>query len=123
MASMISQRVLFGTFVVVTFGTLAPMAQEAPKGGLAIEPVKRFGSNQFRHGSRIQCLMFAPPGAFPEAPDQALLVAGGGNDPIRVWNPETGERMRSIDFPWAQALAWNATERQLIAASAFRSIR
>jgi len=120
---MFSLRVRFGSFVALMMATLAPLAQEDPKSKLTVEPVKTFGSRKLRHGSRIQCLMFAPPGAFPEAPNRSLLVAGGGNDPIRVWDPDSGERVRTIDFPWTQALAWGPSDHKLVAASAFRSLR
>jgi WD40 repeat protein len=122
---MISHRVWFGSLAALAVCAAVPVAQETPKVefGLASGPVMRFGSNQFRHGSRIQCLMFAPKGAFPEAPDVALLVAGGGNDAVRLWNPDTGQRVRNIDFPWAQAMAWNPKDRDLALAGAFRSLR
>lgn len=120
---MFSLRVRFGSLVALLVGALAPLAQEPPKSELTAEPVKTFGSKKLRHGSRIQCLLFAPPGAFPEAPNRSLLVAGGGNDPIRVWDPDSGDRVRTIDFPWTQALAWGQADHKLVAASAFRSLR
>jgi WD40 repeat protein len=122
---MISHRVGIGGLVLLTLGAVAPLAQEAPRGELSLStgPVKRFGTNQLRHGSRIQCLLYAPQGAFPEAPEQSLLLAGGGNDPVRLWNTETGQRLRAIDFPWAQGLAWNAKDRSLAVAGVFRSLR
>jgi WD40 repeat protein len=90
---------------------------------LSSKPAQSFGSRHLHHGSRIQSLVFVPAGAFPESPNDALLVAGGGNDPVRVWNPQTGQLVKSIDAPWAQALAWNVKDKSLALGTAFRSVK
>ncbi len=122
---MLSHRFWLASLVALTLCATASLSQDSPKEGfiLSTAPVKRFGSNQFRHGSRVQTLMFAPKGAFPEAPDDSLLVAAGGNDPIRLWNVETGQRVKTIDIPWVQSVAWNAKDRNLVAGTVFRSLR
>jgi WD40 repeat protein len=122
---MLWRHATLGLLTVFSLGGLILEAQQPAKGDLALSslPSKTFGSDLLRHGSRIQCLTFAPKGAFPDAPDAVALVAGGGDDPIRVWNAETGQRVKTIDMPWTQALAWSPNARLLVAGNAFRTLR
>lgn len=121
---MVWRQFVLGWLAMVGCGALL-QAQEAAKGdlGFSTQPSKIYGSDQFRHGSRVQCLTFATKGAFPEAPDAVVLIAGGGNDPVRVWNADTGARVKTIDAPWTQSLSWCPKARMLVAGSAFRSLR
>src|SRR5207244_1774995 len=44
----------------------------------------------------------------------STLAAGGGNDPVRVWNPKTGELIQQINEPWVHALAFSASGETLL---------
>lgn len=98
--------------LLVTGGDAQDSKTEAP---LPPRAVRRFGTTLLRHGSRIQCLHFAPKGG--------TLIAGGGNDPIRLWDYETGQLERVCPEPWAASLVWNPRERQFAAGGAFRTVR
>lgn len=67
---------------------------------------RTFGTLKLRHGSRILCLTYSP--------DGQVLAAGGGNDPLRLWNPKTGELVREINEPWVHAMAYTETGKTLI---------
>lgn len=60
---------------------------------------QRFGTSKLRHGSRILCLAYSP--------DGLTLAAGGGNDPVRLWNPKTGALIHEIKEPWVHAMAFS----------------
>ena len=85
--------------------------------GASLPPrcLKRFGADSLRHGSRIQCLLFEP--------KSGLLIAGGGNDPIRLWDIETGKRGAAMPDPWTMALALHPKDRQFTAGGAFRALK
>src|SRR5262245_24551742 len=102
---------------------LAPVAVAQDKDKDKSGPTRRYHTGFLRHGSRVQALAFLPKGAIREAENVTALAAGGGNDPIHIWNPDTGDRLRSIDIPWAQALLWNQKDNTLVAGSVFRSMR
>src|SRR5262249_27344878 len=102
---------LLGSFAFIALPSATPQDTVKSPYPLATQPTQSFGARQLHHGSRIQSLLFVPAGTFPEDPNQSLLIAGGGNDPIRVWNPETGQLVKTINSPWAQALAWDAKEK------------
>lgn len=86
-------------------------------------PTRVFGAREFRHGSRIQSLVFLPAGAFPQNPNDLAIAAGGANDPLRIWNAETGALLKTIDAPWTQALAWFPKAKFLVAGNVFRTLR
>jgi WD40 repeat protein len=67
---------------------------------------QRFGTTKLRHGSRILSLAYSP--------DGQILAAGGGNDPLRLWNPKTGAMIREINEPWVHALTFTATGKTLL---------
>lgn len=66
----------------------------------------RIGTAKLRHGDRILCLAYSP--------DGAILAAGGGNDPLRLWNPKTGDLIKVINEPWVHALAYTTSGATLI---------
>ncbi|HZZ80657.1 MAG TPA: hypothetical protein VFE62_19295 [Gemmataceae bacterium] len=90
-------------------------AQPIANDGLPPRGFLRIGTSKLRHGDRIQCLAYSPNGA--------MLVAGGGNDPVRVWNPKTGELMHQINEPGANALAFTPSSDTLLIAGSQRKIR
>lgn len=75
----------------------------------------RIGTLKMRHGDRIQCLAYSP--------DAQMLAAGGGNDPVRLWNPKTGELIREIREPWTQAIAFTPSGDTLLVAGIQRRVR
>jgi WD40 repeat protein len=75
----------------------------------------RFGATTLRHGSQILCLAYTP--------DGQTLVAGGGIDPVRFWNPKTGALIREINEPWVQAIAFSASGETVIFGSLQKNIR
>ncbi len=79
------------------------VAAAQPPGNDALPPRSflRIGTTKLRHGDRILCLAYSP--------DGKVLAAGGGNDPLRLWNPKTGELIQTINEPWVQAVAYTST--------------
>src|SRR5207247_98499 len=77
--------------------------------------IHRLGTAKWRHGSRILCLSYSPNGR--------ILAAGGGDDPIRLWDTDSGTELRSLPEPWVNALAWSREGSVLITAGAFKTIR
>src|SRR4051812_24057798 len=94
-----------------------PPDNDPPAGSYFLPPraIKRLGTTRLRHGSRILCLAFPPPGE--------ILAAGGGHDPIRLWDTQTGREIKHLAEPWAQALVFHPRGRTLFSAGAFKSIR
>ncbi len=82
------------------------LAHAQPGDGLPMRSFQRFGTSKLRHGSRILCLAYAP--------DGQTLVAGGGNGPVRVWNPKSGDLIHEIKEPWVQALAFSTSGKTLL---------
>src|ERR1700689_1109469 len=86
------------------FALLAPAlllsvasAAAQPEAGLPERAMQRFGTTKLRPGSRIFCLAYSH--------DGANLAAGGYHDPVRLWNPKTGEVIREFAEPGVLALA------------------
>ena len=67
---------------------------------------QRFGTMKLRHGSRILCLAYSH--------DGQILAAGGGNDPMRLWNPKTGEMIRELSEPWVHAMSFSPSGETLL---------
>jgi WD40 repeat protein len=82
---------------------------------LPLGAVKRFGTARFRHGSRIMALAFSPNGR--------NLAAGGGGDPVRLWDADTGKEIRTLKDTWVQAMAFTPRGSVLATAGAFKTIR
>src|SRR5437773_39168 len=77
--------------------------------------VRRMGTAQLRHGSRIMALAYSPNGR--------ILAAGGGDDPVRLWDTDTGKEIRTIKETWVSALAFSPRGSVLAGAGAFKTIR
>lgn len=75
----------------------------------------RFGTTKFRHGSRILCLAYSPNGR--------ILAAGGGDDPVRLWDTDTGQELRQCKETWVQAMTLSPRGSVLVTAGAFKVIR
>lgn len=104
-------------FFMVGFEPELGVAQQKDRHGdlLPAAAVQRFGTIRFRHGSRIQVLAYSP--------DGKLLAAGGGTDPIRLWNAESGAPVRRLQQSWVAALAFSPDGNMLAAGGGFRDIR
>jgi WD40 repeat protein len=85
---------------VLLVSSAAVSAQDLPA-----RAFQRFGTTKLRHGSRILCLAYSHEGQ--------ILAAGGGNDPVRLWNPKTGELIRELNEPWVHAMAFTPTGKTL----------
>ena len=71
------------TLTLLLLGWFACSADgQTPSESLPPRSFQRLGTSKLRHGSRILCLAYSP--------DAQVLAAGGGNDPVRLWNPEDG---------------------------------
>src|SRR5262245_21595876 len=99
-------------------------SQEKPPLQVNVEPatdslpagaIKRLGTAQFRHGSRILTLAYSPNGR--------VLAAGGGDDPVRLWDTDTGNEIRTLKETWVSALAFTPRGSVIATAGAFKTIR
>ncbi len=59
-----------------------------PAESLPDRVIDRFGTMKLRHSSRIASLSLSASGRY--------VAAGGGNDPVRIWDVKTGELRRTI---------------------------
>ena len=87
-----------------------PGADPLPAGAL-----KRLGTTRFRHGSRILCMAYSP--------DGKTLVAGGGDDPVRVWDAETGKEKFQLKEPWVYAAAFSPDGQTIATGGGFKTVR
>src|SRR6516165_4976653 len=87
-----------------------PAAEPLPPGAL-----NRFGSMRMRHGSRILCLNYTSNGR--------ILAAGGGDDPVRLWDADTGLELRQCKETWVNAMVFTPLDSGLITGGAFKVIR
>src|SRR6516164_5272707 len=87
-----------------------PAAEPLPQGAL-----NRFGSMRMRHGSRILCLNYTSNGR--------ILAAGGGDDPVRLWDADTGLELRQCKETWVNAMVFTPLDSGLITGGAFKVIR
>ena len=76
--------------------------------------VKRLGTSRLRHGSRVLALSYSPNGR--------ILAAGGGDDPVRLWDAETGKEIRTVGDTWVNAMAFTPRGSVLATAGAFKTI-
>ncbi len=75
----------------------------------------RFGTNHWRHGSAIQCLIFSN--------DALRIAGGGGNDPVRIWDAASGTEIRQLPEPWVRAMVFSRRGGQLVTGGALQIIR
>jgi WD40 repeat protein len=77
--------------------------------------LQRLGTNRLRHGSRILALAYSPNGQD--------LAAGGGSDPVRIWDASTGQQKFTCNDTWVNAIAYSPRGSLIITAGAFKTIR
>src|SRR5437870_11778009 len=70
-----------------------PRTAAAPRTAADDDPLpkdalSRVGTVRFRTGDGILCLAYSP--------DGKTIASGGRNDPVRLWNAETGELIRTL---------------------------
>jgi WD40 repeat protein len=83
--------------------------------GLPQRSFQRMGTVILRHGSRIMSLAYSP--------DGNVLAAGGGHDPVRLWNPKTGELIKEINEHNVTSLAFTDSGRTLLMAGYQKQVR
>jgi WD40 repeat protein len=96
-------------------GSAGLVAAQAPGEPLPPRSFQRLGTSKLRHGSRILCLAYSP--------DAQILAAGGGNDPVRLWNPKTGALIGAINEPWVNTMAFTASGETLLFAGFHKTVR
>jgi WD40 repeat protein len=88
------------------------------------QAIQRLGTSRFRHGSRILSAVFSPNGR--------ILAAGGGDDPVRLWDTDTGRELVKLrdakskeprKETWATAMVFSPLGSVLATANAFHTIR
>lgn len=116
-------RMLHGRWLLITCVALvvlvdiSPIQAQSDAAGdpLPVRALGRFGTSRFRHGSRIECLAMAS--------DGRRIAAAGTNDPIRVWDAESGKQLFSFPEPWINALVFTKYGGQLLSGGALKTIR
>jgi WD40 repeat protein len=105
------------TLLLACYFVITSIAHAQPAGVDALPPraFQRIGTAKLRHGDRILALAYSP--------DGTALAAGGGNDPLRIWNPKTGELVQSINEPWVHAMTYSPSGQTLVFGGAQRSVR
>lgn len=103
------------TFALLAFLVLPAIIDAQPADTLPPRAFLRIGTTKLRHGDRILSLAYSP--------DGSILAAGGGNDPLRIWNPKTGDLVQAINEPWVSAMTFTPSGQTLIFAGYQRSIR
>jgi WD40 repeat protein len=98
-----------------TAPALADTAVGQPPAAATGRLIQRFGTNHFRHGSRILCLKYRP--------DGRILAAGGGADPVRVWDVDTGEQKLTLPETWVNAIAFSPRGSVMMTAGTFKIIK
>jgi WD40 repeat protein len=88
----------------------APRADALPKDALA-----RLGTTHFRHGSRILALAYSP--------GDKILAAGGGFDPVRLWDAQSGKALGQLNESMVYALAFAPEGNLLATGGGFKIIR
>src|SRR5260370_1172424 len=87
-----------------------PAVEPLPQGAL-----NRFGSMRMRHGSRILSLAYTSTGR--------ILAAGGGDDPVRLWDADTGLELRQCKETWVNAMVFTPYGSGLMTGGAFKGVR
>lgn len=101
---------------IIAFGlSLANAIHAQPTDPLPQRSFLRLGTYKMRHGSRIMSLVYSPNGD--------ILAAGGGYDPVRLWNAKTGELMREVNEHNVTSLAFTESGRTLLMAGYQKHIR
>jgi len=77
--------------------------------------LRRFGTVRFRTGDGILSLAYSPNGK--------ILASGGRNDPVRLWDAESGELLRRLNEPFVWALAFSPDGKYLATAGANKIVR
>jgi WD40 repeat protein len=106
----LNKRIMAGTPVLagvaVLLLALPPGAgEEADRVGdaqgdpLPAGALTRLGTVRCRTGARILCAAYSPNGK--------MLAVGCGDDPVHIWDAETGREVRQLKEPWAFALAFS----------------
>lgn len=109
---------VLGTALIAAGNPVGAQQKQPPApGALPLPPraLQRLGTAKLRHGSRILCLAYAG--------GSKTIVAGGGHDPVRVWDAETGKELHHFDEPWVYAIAIGPLGNDLYTAGAFKVIR
>lgn len=107
-----------GTALLATGGPAGAQPKQPPAADalpLPARALQRLGTAKLRHGSRILCLAYTS--------GVKTIVAGGGHDPVRVWDAETGKEIHHFDEPWVYAVAVGPLGNDLYTAGAFKVIR
>jgi WD40 repeat protein len=109
-SSLLNKRI-----AVVLILALCTVVGRADDESLPARSFQRIGTSKLRHGSQILCLAYTQDGKF--------LAAGGGNDPLRLWDPKTGALIKELNETWVQAIAFTASGETMVYASLQKNIR
>lgn len=103
------------------FGLACVVCATANAGGdkgdkpLHKDALDRTGAIQFRGGDGFLSLAYSP--------DGKRLASGGRNDPVRIWDLQTGQLIRTLPDTWVWALAFSPDGNTLATGGSNKTIR
>jgi WD40 repeat protein len=103
--------VRFATASVCLLGFALALVAQTTDVAFIRKPIRRLGSDRFRHGSPIQCLSFSS--------DGKRLYAGGGSDPGRTWEVASGKLLQTFDEAWIGSLHLPGDNKTVVGSGPF----
>lgn len=113
--SLLSGLVAFLLALPHAGGEEAERVREVPCAPMPAGALARLGTTCFRTGGRILCLGYSPSGK--------MLAAGCGDDPVHVWDADSGRELFPIKDHWVFALAFSPDSALLATAGSLQTVR
>jgi WD40 repeat protein len=79
------------------------------------DALARFGSVRFRNGDGILSLAYSPSGK--------IIASGGRNEPVHLWDADSGQLIRTLPEHWVWAVAFSPDGQYLATGGANKVVR